>query len=75
MLRSSRKQHASPAVWLAATLVFFSLTVLLAYDLYQSYQREFASVRRDSGNLSGVLERQFTASGEKIDIVLREAVH
>uniref|UniRef100_Q47C10 Virulence sensor protein BvgS n=1 Tax=Dechloromonas aromatica (strain RCB) TaxID=159087 RepID=Q47C10_DECAR len=75
LLRSSKKQLAIPAVWLAATLVFFSLTVLLAYDLYQSYQREFASVRRDSGNLSGVLERQFTASGEKIDIVLREAVH
>ena len=73
--RSNRKPAAVSTVWLAAMLVFSSLTALLGYDLYNSYKREYASVQRDSENLTGVLERQFTASGEKIDIVLREAVH
>ena len=73
--RNSRKPAGLPTVWLAAALVFSSLSALLGYDLYNSYNREFAGVQRDAENLTGVLERQFTASGEKIDIVLREAVH
>ena len=73
--RNSRKPAGLSTVWLAAALVFSSLSALLGYDLYNSYNREFAGVQRDAENLTGVLERQFTASGEKIDIVLREAVH
>jgi len=62
-------------------ILFFMVTVLVAFaailitDLAASRKREYEAVRRDSDNLSQVIERQILTSVEKIDIVLQEVAH
>ncbi|HEY1182485.1 MAG TPA: ATP-binding protein [Rhodocyclaceae bacterium] len=56
-------------------LVLAAFAAILITDLVASRKREYEAVRRDSDNLSQVIERQIMTAVEKIDIVLRQVAH
>lgn len=57
---------------LVLVLVMGAFAAILVTDLVASRQREYEAVRRDSDNLSQVIERQIMTAVEKIDIVLQQ---
>lgn len=77
-IRTNATGATSPFVQRFIAIVSFclwgGLTLLLGYDLLESWGHEHEIARRDAGNLTRVLERHLTTSVEKIDIVLREVV-
>ncbi|HLN23752.1 MAG TPA: response regulator [Patescibacteria group bacterium] len=56
-------------------LVLLGFATLLVTDLLASREREYDAVRRDSDNLSRVIERGVLTAVEKIDVVLSETAH
>lgn len=56
-------------------MVVASLSAVLGLDLFQSYHQVFAIQRQDAANLSNVIERHIHTYVDKVDVVLREAVH
>src|SRR5574343_426389 len=63
------------SIWTAAAILLGGLGGLLWLDLYLSYRIEHTVAQRDADNLAVVLESHLLGSAQKIDIVLREAVH
>lgn len=59
---------------LAFLLLFTAFAALLGHDLYASYQQEYRVARRETENLSQLIERQVRSALEKSDIVLRQVV-
>ncbi|HWU85064.1 MAG TPA: ATP-binding protein, partial [Rhodocyclaceae bacterium] len=57
---------------LVLAVVLIAFAAVLAVDLAASRKREYEAVRRDSDNLSQVIERQIMTAVEKIDIVLQQ---
>ena len=72
---NDQRLFSNRGVWFCVLLFLSAVGAFLAYELYASYQREFAIVRRDSENLTGAIERHIRASSEKVDIVLQETIH
>lgn len=72
--RMSNMQHQRYTVPLTLLLLFVGFALLLGYDLYSTYQREYQVARREAENLSQLIERQVRAAMEKSDIVLRQVV-
>jgi len=69
-------QYLTPKVTLVlAAIMLGGFGLLLVGDLTASRTREFDAVRRDSDNLSRVLEREVSSVVEKIDVVLAETAH
>ncbi|HTH95161.1 MAG TPA: ATP-binding protein [Rhodocyclaceae bacterium] len=65
--------YLSRGVTLLVLVLFLSgFATVLITDLVASRQREYETVRRDSDNLSQVIERQIMTAVEKIDIVLQQ---
>jgi len=56
-------------------VILTAVAGLLVQDLWTSRLEEFDAVRRDSENLSRVLERQVLAAVGKIDVVLMATAH
>lgn len=57
---------------LILVVVLAAFAGILIVDLVASREREYQAVRRDSANLSQVIERQIMTAVEKIDIVLQQ---
>lgn len=57
---------------LVLVIVLTTVAAILITDLVASRKREYEAVRRDSDNLSQLIERQIMTAVEKIDIVLRQ---
>ncbi|MDE2598646.1 MAG: response regulator [Rhodocyclaceae bacterium] len=53
-------------------VILTAFAAILITDLVASRQREYEAARRDSDNLSQVIERQIMTAVEKIDIVLQQ---
>lgn len=60
---------------LVLVIVMMAFAAILITDLVASREREYEAVRRDSDNLSQVIERQIMTAVEKIDIVLQQVAH
>jgi len=63
------------ATYAAALLMLAGFGSLLSVDLIDSRQREYETVKRDSDNLTQVLERQVMTAVEKIGILLGESTY
>ena len=72
---ADQRHLSNHGIWFCVLLFLSGFGAFLGYELYASYQSEFAIVRRDSENLTGAIERHITASSEKVDIVLQETSH
>ena len=71
-LSHSPQQLSRGITILVLLIVMAALAAILVGDLAASREREYEAVRRDSDNLSQVIERQIMTAVEKIDIVLQQ---
>ena len=71
-LSSNPLQLSRGITILVLVSVMVAFAAILITDLVASRKREYEAVRRDSDNLSQVIERQIMTAVEKIDIVLQQ---